>query len=141
MDFAGGYLAQIKEYIRESLEGDLADISGNYLDQPGSCSWIAEMDGEIKGMVGIQRVSDEEAELRRTSVASDARGQGIGRKLLDTVENFCRERGYARVCLTTDMLLKPAISLYRNSGYCQIAEETCEDVPGYRFSKELRAQN
>jgi len=40
-------------------------------------------------MVDIQKRSNEEAELRRMSVAGDARRQGIGWKLLETVEEFC----------------------------------------------------
>ncbi len=118
----------------------MADIKVNYMDPPGCCFWVAEVDGIIKGMVGVQYRTDKEAELRRMSVASDARGQGIARQLLDTVEDFCAEWGYAGVRLTTDMLLKPAIALYRKNGYRVIAEETCGDVPGYRFVKELKAR-
>lgn len=137
LDFAGDYLPQVSSYIRDSLNDDLADISANYLDSAGSCFWVAEVDGEIKGMVGIQRRSDEEAELRRMSVASDARGQGIGRQLLETVEDFCRKWGYARIRLTTHMMLKPAIALYRKNGYCMVADETRGAVTR-GFVKELK---
>jgi len=138
LDFAGDYLPQVSDYISESLNDDLADIPANYLDSPGSCFWVAEVDGEIKGMVGIQRRSDEEAELRRMSVASDARGQGIGRQLLETVDDFCRKWGYARVRLTTHMMLKPAMALYRKNGYRMIADETGLVVTR-GFVKELKA--
>ena len=138
LDFAADYKAQVSDYVRESLNDDLSDISANYLDSPGSCFWIAEVDGEIKGMVGIQRRSDQEAELRRMIVASDARRQGIGRKLLETVEDFCRKWGYARVRLTTHMMLKPAMALYRKNGYCIVADETGRAVTR-DFVKELKA--
>ena len=138
LDFAGDYLPQVSDYVRDSLKDDLADIPANYLDQPGSCFWVAEVDGEIKGMVGIQHRSDEEAELRRMSVASDARSQGIGRQLLETVEDFCRKWGYARIRLTTHMMLEPAIALYRKNGYCMVADETGRAVTR-GFVKELKA--
>ena len=137
LDFAGDYLPQVSDYVRESLNDDLADIQANYLDPPGSCFWVAVVDGEIKGMVGIQYRSDEEAELRRMSVASDARRQGIGRQLLETVEDFCRKWGYARIRLTTHMMLKPAIALYRKNGYCMVADETRVAVT-HGFVKELK---
>ena len=92
LDFAGDYLTQVNDYVSDSLKDDLADIPANYLESPGSCFWVAEVEGEIKGMVGIQYRSGEEAELRPMSVASDARGQGIGRQLLETVDGFCQER-------------------------------------------------
>ena len=139
LEFAGDYLPSVSEYVRESLEDDLADIPANYLDPPGGCFWVAEVDGEIKGMVGVQRRSDEEAELRRMSVASDARGQGIGRRLLDTVEDFCRKCGYARIRLTTHMMLTPAIALYRKNGYCMVADDTGQAVTrGFMKQLEVR---
>ena len=137
LDFAGDYLPQVSDYVRDSLKDDLADIPANYLDQPGSCFWVAEVDGEIKGMVGIQRRSSQEAELRRMSVASDSRGQGIGLQLLETVEDFCREWGYSRIRLTTHLMLKPAIALYRKNGYCMVADETGRAVTR-GFVKELK---
>ena len=137
LDFAGDYLPQVNNYIRESLDDDLADISANYLEPPGSCFWVAELDGKIKGMVGIQHRTDDEAELRRMSVAGDARGQGIARRLLETAEDFCRKWGYARIRLITDVLLETAIALYRKNGYRIVADETSGNVPGYRFVKEL----
>lgn len=138
LDFAGAFLPQVKDYVQESLSDDLADISSSYLDSPGSCFWVAEVDGEIKGMVGVQRRSDDEAELRRMSVASDARRRGVGRKLLETVEEFCRKCGYARVRLTTHTMLKPAIALYRKNGYCMVADKTGWTVTR-DFVKELKA--
>ena len=83
MDFAQGteLEEEIRSYIQRSLSDDLSDIPGHYLNTPSNGFWVAESAGQIKGMVGIQYRSDEEAELRRMSVASDTRRQGIGRRL------------------------------------------------------------
>ena len=78
MDFAGNSAQAVKSYVESSLAGDLADISFHYLRSPGDHFWVAEVEGQIKGMVGIQRKDEREAELRRMSVARDARRQGIG---------------------------------------------------------------
>jgi ribosomal protein S18 acetylase RimI-like enzyme len=136
-DFAMGFEAPMREYIRHSLADDLADISASYLKGPGNHFWVAESAGQIKGMVGIQRRTDEEAELRRMSVATDSRRQGIGSKLLETTEAFCRERGYRRIRLTTVSLLQPAIALYRKHGYHQVGEEQYGQITGLHFVKEL----
>ncbi|PKB68722.1 MAG: hypothetical protein BZY81_01200 [SAR202 cluster bacterium Io17-Chloro-G4] len=56
LDFAGDYLTQVSDYICDSLNDDLADIQANYLYPAGCCSWVAELDGEIKGMVGVQQL-------------------------------------------------------------------------------------
>jgi GNAT superfamily N-acetyltransferase len=132
-----GFEGPMREYIRHSLADDLADISASYLNEPGGHFWAAESEGQIKGMVGIQRRTDEEAELRRMSVASDSRRQGIGSRLLETAEAFCREQGYLRIRLTTVSLLQPAIALYRKHGYQQVGEERYGQITGLHFVKHL----
>ena len=122
MDFAAGLEASVEAYIRRSLAADLADITSHYLGDPGSHFWVADVDGEVKGMVGVQRRDEEEAELRRMSVAADTRRRGIGWKLLETVEAFCREKGYRRISLSTVTQLQPAIAMYRKFGY-ELADE------------------
>jgi GNAT superfamily N-acetyltransferase len=132
-----GFEAPMRDYIRHSLADDLADISASYLNEPGGHFWVADVDGQIKGMVGIQRRTQEEAELRRMSVASDSRRHGIGSRLLETAEAFCREQGYHRIRLTTVSLLQPAIALYRKHGYQQVGEERYGQGMGLHFVKHL----
>jgi len=137
LDFAMGFEEPMREYIRHSLADDLADISASYFKEPGGHFWVAEIDGQIKGIVGIQRRTREEAELRRMSVAADSRRHGIGGKLLETAEAFCWEKGYQRIRLTTVSLLQSAIALYRKHGYQQAGEERYGQVMGLHFVKRL----
>ncbi len=119
------------------LADDLSDIPGHYLNAPCNNFWVAEADGEIKGMVGIQYRSDEEAELRRMSVASDTRRQGTGRRLLEIVETFCREQGYQRIRLTTATQLQPAIAMYQRCGYRLIGAGQPGKIVTQHFVKDL----
>ncbi len=90
-------------------------------------------------MVGIQYRSDEEAELRRMSVASDTRRQGIGRRLLETVETFCREQGYQRIQLTTATQLQPAIAMYQRYGCHLVGAGQSGKILTQRYVKDLEA--
>ncbi len=137
MDFAGNATQAVESYVERSLADDLADISLNYLQSPGDHFWVAEVEGQIKGMVGIQRRDDTEAELRRMSVASDARRQGIGRALLETTDSFCREQGYQQIRLTTVTLLQPAIAMYIRFGYRLTGEDQYGEISGQHFVKRL----
>jgi GNAT superfamily N-acetyltransferase len=139
LDFAQGLEDTVQAYIRRSLADDLADIPAHYLNPPGSHFWVADQAGQIKGMVGIQREDEEVAELRRMSVASDTRRQGIGGQLLETTDAFCREQGYQRIRLTTVTQLQPAIAMYRKFGYQWTGEEQYGQLTVYHFVKELRS--
>ena len=137
MDFAGNSTNAMESYIESSLADDLADISFHYLRWSGDHFWVVEIEGQIKGMVGIQRKAEREAELRRMSVASDARRQGIGWALLETTEAFCREQGYQKIRLTTVTLLQPAIAMYTKFGYQLTGEEQYGEIAGQHFVKRL----
>ena len=137
MDFAGGFEEDMRAYIQASLADDLADIPSHYLTEPGGHFWVAVLNHRVVGMVGIQRHDDAEAELRRMSVAKESRRQGIGWKLLETAEAFCREHGYQRIRLTTVHLLQPAIAMYQQFGYQLVGEERYGKITGKHFVKHL----
>jgi GNAT superfamily N-acetyltransferase len=137
MDFAQGSEREVGGYVQESLSDDLADINASYMDDPANHFWVADEDGVVKGMVGVQWRSDEEAELRRMSVASTARRQGVGLMLLETVEGFCRDRGHRRIILTTVTLLEPAIAMYQRFGFQLTGEESYGRISAQHFAKEL----
>lgn len=127
----------VKKYIDRSLSDDLADIPANYLNRPKNNFWIADLSGQVKGIVGIQKHSAEEAELRRMSVAGDARRQGVAWKLLEAVEDFCREQGYSQIFLTTSSLLTPAIAMYQKYGFQLTGSEQYGLMLIYRYKKML----
>jgi len=137
MDFAQGYEEEVGGYVQESLNDDLADINASYMDDPANHFWVADIDGEVKGMVGVQWRSSQEAELRRMSVSSTARRRGIGLMLLETVEAFCRDRGHQRIQLTTVSLLAPAIAMYQRFGFRLTGEETYGRISAQHYAKEL----
>ncbi len=137
MDFAGHSAQAVESYVESSLADDLWDISFHYLRSPGGHFWVVEVEGQIKGMVGIQRQDEREAELRRMSVAGDARRQGIGQALLETTESYCREQGYQQIRLTTVTLLQPAIAMYTRFGYQFIGEDQYGEITGQHFVKRL----
>jgi hypothetical protein len=64
---------EVRRFIQYSLSDDLSNISRHYLGSSGSHFWVAEVEGQIKGAVGVQCWDDEGAELRRMSVAADSR--------------------------------------------------------------------
>ena len=124
MEFAGENEQGVRRYVNHALKDDLADIPAHYQTHPGGNFWVVEYLDLLVGHVGVQPADKEnEAELRRMSVSSSMRRQGIGRRLLETTEDFCRSRGYRRIILSTVDFLQPALAMYHNNGYMLVNVE------------------
>lgn len=94
---------------------DIDDIARAYLSSPTSHFWVAETQGErpeVVGMIGVQQHEDGIGEIRRLRVRGDHRRRGIGKALVETALDFCRERGFLKVTLDTYMEREPAIGLF-----------------------------
>lgn len=59
----------------------------------------------------------EAALVEDVVVRGDARGCGIGRALLDSLEAWCRQRGIRRLQLLADTANIPALEFYRARGW------------------------
>lgn len=132
------------QYIASCLRADLADVQAAY-NATGGNFWVATLransdsKGEVVvGMVGIEPKAEGDAELRRLSVKRGYQGFGIGRVLVDHVEQWAKANGFKSVSLSTGTVMKEAIAFYTKCGY-RIAREELE-AEGYWlacFVKEL----
>lgn len=62
------------------------------------------------------------ARLRFFILDDSLRGRGLGRRMLAEAMQFCREKGYERVFLTTLPNLDAALHLYRQQGFALISK-------------------
>ncbi len=72
-------------------------------------------------------------------VAPEARGIGLGRRLLAELERLAYERGARTIRLETNKNLSEAIELYRSSGYREIPPFNDERYAHHWFEKRLRS--
>lgn len=79
--------------------------------------WIGEADGKPVGMIALVRIDDVTAQLRWFLIEPEMRGMGLGHMLMDTVMNFCKEKGYTHVFLWTVNILEAARALYSRFGF------------------------
>ena len=105
------------DYYEDALATDMADIEGSYLASDDSHFWVAEEDGRLVGTVGIVRHSATDAQLKHLVVGPVSRGRGIGRRLLQTAEEFAFGHGYSGITLFTLSAQTAAISLYTLADY------------------------
>src|SRR5262244_3517004 len=80
----------------EALAAEIvAQFIKNY-DPKGERCWIAEKDGERVGAVFVAKASDEVAKLRLLHLEREARGLGIGKRLVEECVHSHGRRGIAR---------------------------------------------
>jgi N-acetylglutamate synthase-like GNAT family acetyltransferase len=97
--------------------------------------WIVEKDGQVAGSVAIVEASKKEAQLRWMLLTPDLRGYGLGRFLVETALDFCREQGYSTVFLWTVSLLAVATKLYQSVGF-QLTEEKTHQIWGTKLTEQ-----
>jgi GNAT superfamily N-acetyltransferase len=75
------------------------------------------LEGTPVGCVGMQPVGPALGEIKRMYIVPSARGWGLSRMLLETVESQARSAGLTRLRLETGTQQTQAIALYKNHGY------------------------
>ena len=108
-------------------EGPSADPAE--LGPPGGAWVVAYLDGRAVGCGGVKAVDDRTGEIRRVFIDSSVRGRGVGRRLLEGLEEQARRLGYRRVRLNTGDRQPEALGLFRSAGYLEV-----EDFNGYAFA-------
>lgn len=88
-----------------------------HFDINKECMLIAEMDGQRLGSIAIAKSDDKIAQLRFFLLEPEARGKGIGKKLVEKVLEFCREKGYTHIFLETISKLETARYIYKSKGF------------------------
>jgi putative acetyltransferase len=78
---------------------------------------------------GVERAAASDCELHRLYVLPEARGQGLGRKLTQTVLDEARRRGRSALELWSDKKLTHAHALYEALGARKIGERICPGDP------------
>lgn len=90
--------------------------------EPGSAAFVAEAANQPLGLIAVH--ADRDAFTRHPRayvdilvVAEDAEGKGVGRALLEHVEDWARARGFREVVLDVFATKTGAIGFYERCGY------------------------
>lgn len=109
----------------QNFEAELAAVQKQY-NEPEGALLLAYCDGHLAGCVGVRKLDDDIAELKRMYVRNEYRGHGIGARLLEQAIQLSTTLGYKKIRLDTLEDMSAAQALYRSFGFYII--------PAYRFN-------
>jgi GNAT superfamily N-acetyltransferase len=107
---------------------------------PAGLFVVAALHGEPVGCGALKFHGRAPTELKRMWVAPQARGLGLGRRLLTELERLAVEHGVRTLRLETNRNLTEAIALYRSSGYVEVDPFNDEPYAHHWFEKRLPAR-
>ena len=117
------------------FEALVAKVVGQFLEtfnpKREHC-WMAEVEGAVVGSVFVVENTADVAQLRLLLIEPQARGLGLGRRLVAECIRFARRAGYRRMRLWTNDCLLQARKLYEQAGFV-----LTESEPHHSFGQDL----
>jgi DNA-binding MarR family transcriptional regulator/GNAT superfamily N-acetyltransferase len=104
---------------------------------PAGEFFVAYLHGEAIGCGGVKHHPDAPAEIKRMWIDPNARGLGLGRRLLDRLEACARAGGTGAAHIETSAVLVEALALYRSTGWVEVPAFNNEPFADHWFEKRL----
>lgn len=117
----------------------VADILDDFLSQgkrDRETGWIAEQNGQRLGSIFCVRLTETTAKLRLFLLVPDARGKGVGKRLLKACMGFAKDNDYSDMQLWTHESHAAACALYKAVGWQMVSSK-----PVHSFGQDLVEQS
>jgi DNA-binding MarR family transcriptional regulator/GNAT superfamily N-acetyltransferase len=131
----------VAELNRRSTRGFDPSVGATALPHevrpPAGEFFVAYLHGEPIGCGAVKHHAGALAEIKRMWIAPRARGLGLGRRLLETLETCALAAGAALAHIETSSVLSEALSLYRSAGWVEVPRFNDEPFADYWLEKVL----
>jgi DNA-binding MarR family transcriptional regulator/GNAT superfamily N-acetyltransferase len=104
---------------------------------PAGEFFVVYLHGEPIGCGAVKHHADAPAEIKRMWIAPAARGLGLGRRLLETLEACARAGGASVAHIETSAVLVEALALYRATGWVEVPRFNDEPFADHWLEKTL----
>ena len=112
-----------RELVADPLPAAYLEAFDEIDGDPNELQLVAERDGVVVGTLqlsvlpSLTRGGARRAQIEGVRVAREARGEGLGRALIEEALRLARERGCRLVQLTTDKQRPEALRFYESLGF------------------------
>jgi DNA-binding MarR family transcriptional regulator len=132
------YFAELADRFDSGFDPALSiPAEDEELTPPRGLLLVARLREEPVGCGALKHPPDAPTELKRMWVAPEARGLGLGRRLLRELEQHAVAAGASTLRLETNKTLVEAVQLYRSSGYREVPAFNDEPYAHHWFEKRL----
>jgi DNA-binding MarR family transcriptional regulator/GNAT superfamily N-acetyltransferase len=132
------YFAELDARFDAGFDPALSTLpDARELTPPVGLLLVARLRNRAIGCGALKFHGGAPADIKRMWIAPQARGIGLGRRLLHELEGHVRQSGVSAVRLETNRALPEAIALYRRSGYVEVEPFNDELYADHWFEKRL----
>lgn len=118
-----------------------ATAAPHELRPPAGEFFVAYLKGEPLGCGGVKHHADAPSEIKRMWIAPQARGLGLGRRLLERLETCAGQAGASRARIETNSDLEEALALYLSAGWVEVDQFNDEPFADRWLEKRLGAES
>lgn len=118
---------------------ELLAYPADEFEPPGGALLVAMSNGAPLAGGAFRQYDSATAELKRIWTAAAYRRRGYGKRVVAELERIARQRGYARIYLTTGWRQPEAVALYLSMGYTPLYDRSLRsaDIGRHPFEKRL----
>ena len=101
----------------QSFEDEVENLPGKYSPPEGRL-YLAYVNDQLAGCIALRKIEDGICEMKRLFLRENARGQGLGNRLVEKLIEDGREIGYSKMRLDTyPPKMAKAVEIYRSHGF------------------------
>ena len=128
----------IGEIAANDTGADIEDIKAAYLANRRTHFWVAEVNGQVLGMIAVGQDDNHTAEIRRLRVARDHQhNQTIAARLIETALQHCRYHGYIKVILDTRYERSATMDVFTRFGFQHTRTKTYQGRDALEFYLDI----
>jgi DNA-binding MarR family transcriptional regulator/GNAT superfamily N-acetyltransferase len=133
------YVAELNRRSRRGFDPSVgATALPHEVRPPAGEFFVAYLRGEAVGCGAVKHHADQPSEIKRMWIAPNARGLGLGRRLLERLEACAVARGARVARIETSAVLVEALALYRSAGWVEVPAFNDEPFADHWLEKPLR---
>ncbi|GIJ50786.1 N-acetyltransferase [Virgisporangium aliadipatigenens] len=111
----------LEAFLRDQVErygyADPVDLDPADFTPPGGAFVVAYLDGAPVSCGGYRRHGAGIVEIKKTYTVPEARGHGVGRRVLSRLEELAVDAGARQAVLETGIRNDAAVAMFRSLGY------------------------